>query len=217
MFIQKETLISVTKLYKARQKYISKKLVMKSYFSHQHFCENVDTWSATILSCSKYCCFCLSNPQVSVFPLPFSLFGDLLSGPPPLFYSPLHADIAQGPILSCCCICYKGECWHYHNIPQKLQQLLVEELAEFNAGKKRFFRCCTLGGTYLFSRRVYTKSVAFQVPTCQIYQKKLGKPKKLWFHVLQWWVAKLLPKHRKWCHMYSNKSVIRTSTVTSIV
>ena len=99
MFIQKETLISVTKLYKARQKYISKKLVMKSYFSHQHFCENVDTWSATILSCSKYCCFCLSNPQVSVFPLPFFSLG--------IFYQAL----LPYSILLCMQTLPKGQSW----------------------------------------------------------------------------------------------------------
>ena len=33
----------------------------------------------------------------------------------------------------------------------------------------------------------------------------------------QSWVPKRLPKHRKWCHTYSNKNIIRTSTMMLII
>ena len=138
----------------------------------------INTFAKTLtLEVQQYCP--ATNTVAFVYPIhrfQFSLFLFLSLG---IFYQAL----LPYSILLCMQTLPKGQSWAAAASATKgsagtiiislknFSNFLWKNLLNSTPGRKGFFRCCTLGGTYLFSRRVYTKSVAFQVPTCQIYQK----------------------------------------------
>ena len=78
-------------------------------------------------------------------------------------------------------------------------------------------RCTSIAGTYTQTHvSTFSFSKYFLLSTQHTDWKKFFCLNKLQ-HKVQTWVRKGLPKHQEWCHAYSSKNVIRTSTMTSIV